>query len=523
MSLAAPRPVRDEVATRIRWREWIVFAIVAHCVYAPSGVAQQTTKGEATPGARSSQARARLHSLAADINSIIGDYAFVDASWGVSVVSCQSGEILYEHDANRNRQYASNIKLVTTSAALALLGSDYRFSTEIYIAGLIADGTTENDLVIRPMGDPTISPSFGVDPRGVLGEWGGVLDSLGVRKVRNVVVDASWYEDTPYGPGWAWDDEAYGFNARVSAAAIYDNSVEVRIEPGEVAGAPVRIHLVPPTAYVSLQVTAVTGTTIGMGTIDVRRERGSDIITVSGSIALGAEPYVENISVDDPPIYLGTLVSEELARRNIAVKGGVVDAADLRRPLPYSSMRRIHVHRSQPLRRIVTAINKQSLNLAAELLVREIGQRECGAGETAAGIDAVRRWHGTTGVDPERIRIVDGSGLSRLNMLAPSDVTRILRASWMAPWWADFRASLSVAGVDGTLANRMTGSLAAGNAIGKTGFLNGIRALSGYVRTRDGEWLAFSIVANNYSVPTGVVNTAQDMIVMRLASFARKA
>lgn len=495
----------------------IAFVLCATAVAAQSG-----SRVPASPGGAGAPRRAPLAVLASDLQQIISDRSFAEASWGASVVSCDNGEVLYDFEAGKNRQFASNLKLLSTATALAALGADRRFATEVYLGNVLDAGDDSEDLVIRALGDPSISPSFGIDPREVLHEWVSTIDSLGVRRIRNIIVDASRYEATPFGPGWGWDDEAYGFNAHISAAAIYDNSVEVRVTPGPRPGSPARIDLLPATAYVTLQVTAQTATRDAVGTIEVKRDRGSDIVTVSGSIAVGAEPYIEHIAVDDPNVFFGTLIEEELERSGIPVRGAVLDAEDIRRPVPYATLRRISVRRSRPLGELLPAINKQSLNLATEMLVREMGFDDCGIGSTSAGLEVVRRFMRDAGIDPEKTRIVDGSGLSRLNMLSAADMTRLLRVAWRARWGADFRASLAIAGRDGTLATRMRGSLAEGNAIGKTGYLNGIRALSGYVRSRDGEWLAFSIVVNNYSVPTSVVNTAQDLFVMRLASFSRK-
>ncbi len=515
-------PYPNRPTTLVRTSDIPLLALIL-LFWVSVAAAQSGPRVPGTPGGATTPRRAPLSVLASDIQQIITDRAFADASWGVSVVSCDNGEVLFDFDAGKNRQFASNLKLLSTSTALSALGADRRFTTEIYIGNVVDAGDGIDDLVIRALGDPSMSPSFGVDPREILGSWAGTLDSLGVHRIRNIIVDASRYESTPFGPGWSWDDEAYGFNARVSAAAMYDNSVEVRVTPGTEPGSPARIDLIPATAYVTLQVTAQTASRDAVGTIEVKRERGSDIVTVSGSIAVGAEPYVEHIAVEDPNVFMGTLMEEELERRGIPVRGAILDAEDVRRPIPYSIMRRVSVRRSSPLRELLPAINKQSLNLATEMLVREMGFDDCGVGTTMAGLEVVRRFMRDAGIDPEKTRIVDGSGLSRLNMLSAADMTRLLRTAWRARWGADFRASLAVAGRDGTLTNRMKGTLAEGNALGKTGFLNGIRALSGYVRSRDGEWMAFSIVVNNYSVPTSVVNTAQDLVVMRLASFSRKS
>lgn len=488
-----------------------------------SATAQPVIRRDPLPGINRG-GKGRVSSLADDINAIISDRSFADASWGISVVSCDKQETLYGHNDLRNRQVASNIKLLTTGAAIWRLGSDYTHMTEVYISGEAGNNAgIYGDLVIRTMGDPTLSPSFGMNPRQVFRSWAATLDSLGIHSLRNVVVDASYFDELPYAPGWAWDDEPFGYNAQISAASVYDNSIEVRVTPGKMPGDPVSIDISPSTAYVTLRVTAGTSRVDSTSTLDIRRERGSDIIVISGNIATGSETYVEHISIEQPPLFYATIVSEELARAGIEIRGSAYDAADFPQPLLYQSLRKVVERRSPPLREIVAAINKQSLNLAAEMTLKSLGREFGGGGTTVAGIEVVKRFLADVGIDIEHLRLYDGSGLSRQNMLSPADMTKLLQWLHRSSISADFLASLSIAGVDGTLASRLVGTRAEKNMVGKTGYLSGIRALSGYVRTRDGELLAFSIVSNNYSVPTGVVNTAQDLIIMRLASFSRRS
>ncbi|HVZ41528.1 MAG TPA: D-alanyl-D-alanine carboxypeptidase/D-alanyl-D-alanine-endopeptidase [Candidatus Kapabacteria bacterium] len=479
---------------------------------------------ESMPGYPASQrSRQAAGVLARDITSILADRNFIDASWGISVVSCDNGELLYHFQDARNRQVASNIKLLTTAAALHRLGGDYRYATDLFIGGTIgADGQLSGNLVIRTSGDPSISPSFGVDPRSMIRGWARSLDSLGIHSLQNVLVDAGCFDSVPYAPGWAWDDEPFGFNAQISGAAIYDNGIEVTVKPGREPGAPVSIDISPSTAYVSIKVTATTSRGDSASTLDIRRERGGSVITVSGNIAATAEPYVEHVSVDHPPLFFATLVKEELERNGIVVHGMAYNAADYPERFSYGSLRGIATWLSPQLRAIVAATNKQSLNLSAEMILKKLGREFMSNGSTAAGVEVVKRMLTEIGVDVEHIRLYDGSGLSRQDMIAPADITTLLRWAHRSPIASDFMESLAIAGRDGTLANRMRSSLAENNVVGKTGYLGGIRALSGYVRTRDGELLAYSIVANNYSVPTSVVNTAQDLIAMRLASFSRK-
>jgi D-alanyl-D-alanine carboxypeptidase/D-alanyl-D-alanine-endopeptidase (penicillin-binding protein 4) len=513
---------RDGARSPLRLRRTMMTPLLCLLLLGTATFAQ-TVKQDVLPGPQRSSARGALIGLGRDIDAIIADKAFNDASWGVSIVSCDNGESLYRHDEEKNRQFASNVKLLTTATALKTLGGDYRFSTDLYINGDVqSNGELNGSLVIHTAGDPSISPSFGVNPQEIIQGWARTLDSLGIKSVHNVVVDASYFDATPYAPGWAWDDETFGFNAPISSAAIFENSITVTVTPARTPGRSVQIDIFPPTAYVTLRVTAVTTRPDSVSTIDVRRERGSRTIVVSGNIATDAEPYVEHVSVERPPLFFATLVHEELKRFGITVRGSLFDAADYPEMINYQTLRKVAEYTSPPLRDIVAATNKQSLNLAAEMLLKKLGREYVGTGSTAAGLDVVKKVLGEIGIDTEHLRLYDGSGLSRQDMIAPADIATLLRWARRASMSGDFLASLAIAGKDGTLAERLKGTLAEGNVIGKTGYLNGIRAVSGYARTRDGEWLAYSIVVNNYSVPTSVVNTAQDLILMRLASFTRR-
>lgn len=470
-----------------------------------------------------SESRVAVARLARDIDEILSDRNFSDATWGVSVVSCQHGDHLYRYQDRRNRQMASNIKLLTTITALNKLGSDFRFATEVIATGEVANGQLQGDLVIRCSGDPSLSPSFGINPQEVLQSWARALDSLGIRSVRHVLVDASLFDTIPYAPGWAWDDETFGFNAPISGAAIYDNSIAVTITPGKTAGKPVQIDLSPSTAYVTLRVTAQTTRSDSVATLDIHRDRGSGVIVVAGNIAAGAEPYTEHISIEQPPLFFATLLREELERSGIEVRGGAFDSDNAPIHDPQRTERRVALYLSPELRQIAAATNKQSLNLSAEMILKTLGRQTAGVGTTSAGVESVKRQLSKAGIDVERLRMADGSGLSRQTSISTADMTTLLRWAYAKPTlFRDVLSTLSVAGHDGTLAARMVGTAAEGNVFGKTGYMGGVRAISGYVRTRDGEWLAFSIAVNNYTVPTAVVNKAHDQILTRLANFSRK-
>jgi len=500
-----------------------LFALLpaALLVAAAWATAQPTRQHDTIPGPGGG--RARISALGRDLDAIIADRNFHDATWGVSVISCESGEVLYRHEAERNRQVASNIKLLTTAVAIERLGPDYRFTTSLLIDGLVDSvGHLNGNLIVRTSGDPSLAPGYGVDPRLVVAGWARSLDSLGIHTVENVIVDASALDATPFAPGWAWDDEPFGFSAPISAASIWENSIEVHVIPGMRPGDPVAVELHPTTGYVRLQTTAITTRSDSASTLDIRRLPGSATISVAGNIAVGSEPYVEAVSIDRPALFMATVIAEELERNEIEVRGRAVDLSDFPTPLDLSRLQVAAVYRSPRLAAMIGAINKQSLNLGAEMLLRALDRAAGGVGSTAGGVEQVRHALQRYGIDPEHLKIVDGSGLSRVDMISPADITALLRGMARSRNAEAYMRSLSIAGVDGTLSARLRGTLAEGNVYGKTGYLGGVRAISGYARTRDGELLAFSIATNNYSVPTVVVNTAHDLMIMRLASFTRK-
>ena len=509
---------RRTTATAYRFAA-LLLAIIPYTLSPILLLAQQDTY---PPGKLPQRRTAALSELANDISTIISDRNFREASWGISVVSCDDPAPLFQFESHKNRLVASNIKLLTTATSLMRLGSSYQFSTDVYVTGaLLPNGELTGNLVVRASGDPSFSRTFGIEPIEVFANWARILDSLGITSLRNIVVDASVFDVIPYAPGWSWDDEPYGFNAPISGVAICDNSVEIRVTPGNAPGQPVGIDVYPATSYVSIQVNAVTSPADSVSTLEVSRERGSSIITVSGNIAAGSEPYSEQISIESPPLFYATLLKEALIRQGLTIHGSPLDAKSYNEPQEYGSMRHIIHYRSPELGDIAAVINKHSMNLAAEMLVKKLGRTFTGTGSTSAGVEVIKDFLAENDVDTEHLHLVDGSGLSRQNLIAPDDITTFLRKVERTVIGRDFIASLSVAGKDGTLGNRLAGTQGEGNVFGKTGYLNGIRAVSGYVRTPEQEWIAFSIVTNNYTIPTSVVNTAQDLILMRLASFAR--
>ncbi len=458
-----------------------------------------------------------------DLDYIFSDPSFSAAHWGVAIQSAQTGEYFYLRNENKAFMPASNMKLFTTAAALLGLGSEYRFVTRLVAHGLITtDGVLEGDLIIRGCGDPSISGRWENDKiTAVFERW---ADSLRVRKITTiagkVIGDGRYFTDSRIGSGWAWDDLTDYYSAQISALTFNDNCVDIVFNPGDSLGALARYALYPNTAYVQI-VSRVR--TDQRTRLSFWRDPGSNKIFCDGTIGLKTKDRRDWITVENPAKYAATVLREILLSRGIRVLEEAFEIEELPGYLPieYKTVQ-LASHTSPPLSEIVREVNKNSNNLFAELLLRTVGRELMQDGSAAGGEKAAKQLFEAAGITPDMFYAADGSGLSRQDLVSPMSVIRLLRYMHEQTAGQSFFDSLPVAGVDGTLKGRMRGTAAKGTVHAKTGFIGRVRALSGYVTTKDNELLVFSMIVNNYSVPTGTANHLQDLVCERLANFTRK-
>jgi PBP4 family serine-type D-alanyl-D-alanine carboxypeptidase len=439
--------------------------------------------------------------------------ALLDVEWlrysycGVVVRDLQSGETLYKRDAERMLIPASNMKLIISAAALHLLGEDYRFRTRVWARGTLSpDGTLQGDLILQGMGDATLELRD-------LQSLAQRVREAGVRRVAGYLLyDDSWLDADRYGFGWNSDDEPFGYQAQMSALCAERNAVRLFAKPAAQVGEPAVIRIEPETDYVEI----VNRThTVAQGTrdasIDATRTRARNQIIVYGTIALGAaEVALGRYAVENPSHYAAHLFRQALQAAGVSVERGV---APNMTPLEPASLNFLAEHRSPPMREVVALINKPSDNLLTEITLKVIGKEKRGVGTTPAGIQAVREFLQQAGLEMGAVHIVDGSGLSRINGVSPENFTRLLEFMRRSPHADAFRASLPVYGVDGTLRNRLRDTPVQGNGYAKTGSLNRVSSVSGYLRTKSGRWLAFSIVMNAYNAPASDARALQDKLI----------
>lgn len=464
------------------------------------------------PSPGDADARARI---GAALDSVFDDPAFASAFWGVLVRSTWTGETLYARNEGRMFVPASNVKLVTGAAALQGLGAEYRYRTPVVAAGPVRGGVLRGDLVVVGSGDPTISARVHDDPRAVFAAWADSLRARGITRIEGRVLgDDDVFDELPLGTGWAWDDVPHAYSAEISGLPMDEGAVQVRVGPGAAPGEPVRVGLLPATAYVTVHSEAATGAAGSARTLRLTRSDDGRTIHVAGTLAADAEAYTERFAVPDNTLYFATVLRETLVERGIAVVGGAAEA-----PSGWDTaggVDTLFVHRSPPLPEVLAAMMKPSQNQVAEILLKTLGAELRGMGTAGAGIQVVDSLFRADRLPHALLSQADGSGMSRYNLMAPALFVALLERERRRPDFPVFVASLPVAGVDGTLAGRMRGTPLEGRVRAKTGTLNGVRSLSGYLETAAGEMLVFSMLVNHHTLSARDADRVAEAALLRL-------
>ena len=459
-----------------------------------------------------------VRTLGADLDRIFTARLTDNAVWGVQIKSLDSGRLLYSRNASTLMMPASNMKIVTLAAAAETLGWDYRFKTTLETTAPIEGGVLKGDLIVRGSGDPTIN-TRNARAAAVFDEWAAALRAAGITRIDGAIAgDASAFDSRGLGQGWAWDYLEAGYAAPVGALEYNENIATVSIRPGAKPGAAAELQLVPGTGL-GLLYHVVTGEPGSRTAISLERRTSDNYLDVSGSIAADATAVTREVAVVSPTKYFAQACLLALTERGIPVVRPAIDLAE-RPPDAIDQPRRVlHETLSPPLRDIATTMMKASQNLYAETLLKAIGAAKAQRGTSAAGRTAASEVFTAWGIPENAYVQADGSGLSRYGYVTPAMVVTLLERLHRDPRHRDaFVATLPIAGKDGTISTRMRATRAEGNAVAKTGSISNARALSGYVRTRDGELLAFSILANNFTAPAATINWMTDLAVETLAN-----
>jgi D-alanyl-D-alanine carboxypeptidase/D-alanyl-D-alanine-endopeptidase (penicillin-binding protein 4) len=459
---------------------------------------------------------ARRAWLKARLDEILDARALGHAKLSVAVMDPESGKLLYARNEKIGLNAASNVKIVTEAAALALLGPEFRWKTTVLGAPPAEGGKAVNagelrgDLYVKTSGDPTLSTPD-------LNALAASLSAIGLRRVRGgLVIDATAFDNATTPPLFDQKSDSAAFRAPSSSASLNGNVVTVTISPGASPGASARVVLEPASPAVLLA-GSVTTAAKGPATPEVETSdagNGKTKVTVGGRILLGSEPRTIQRRIVTPETYFGQTFKQILGKRGITVEGAVrVDAA------PKDGLRVLATRESPTLAVVVHDLGKRSSNFAAEQTLRTLGGETQGRpGTFGKGLEAVARFLDGAGVPRGTYVMKNGSGLYDSNRFSAEQIAFVIRAGLRDFRIAsEFLASLAVGGADGTLAHRMAGSAAERFVRAKTGTLANVSCLSGIVGAPGSRPLIFSILMND--TPSGAARAAQDRITATLVGY----
>ena len=504
--------------------------------------------------------------LSRQISTLLADPAVSRAHWGIKVTA-MDGSPIYSMNEGQLFQPASNAKLFTTAAAMALLGAGTTFETKAVARGSF-DGAEKltGDLVLIGGGDanlsgreiPYVAPALRPKPSPpappalrYLDEMAEQIAKTGLKVVNgDVVGDDTLFPWEPYAEDWAIDDAVWGYGAPVSALSINDNQLKVRVVPGLTTSESATVTVDPAMPYYTVDTTGLTTGAAKSGShVQIERAMGSKVLRVYGSIALDAQPDEEEVAIHDPAEYAAVTLKGMLEARGIVVMGkaraehristdakgfqermkepgrekavlsGGLQEGSCPSGVSIASQKTLASHTSPPLVEDVTVTNKVSQNLHAELLLHHLGTRIfCGDGSIVSGARLVRAFLEHIGIDKDDFVFFDGSGLSGHDLVTPRATVRLLQYASTQPWFADWKRSLPVGGEDGSLVDRFGKAPLKDHVFAKTGTLGEARALSGYLDTAGGRTVIFSIMVGNHMPHSNADREVMDKIVAAIAA-----
>jgi D-alanyl-D-alanine carboxypeptidase/D-alanyl-D-alanine-endopeptidase (penicillin-binding protein 4) len=421
------------------------------------------------------------------------------AQWGVAVWDLGAERWVARHQADRYFVPASNLKLVVSATALERLGADYAWRTSVYATDPIGPGgILDGDLVLYGRGDPNLSGRFAPSITAIFDTLADSLVALGLDRVRGSLLADESHWDADYVRGdWAGYDLLWWYAAPVGALGFNDNAIDFHIRPGPAPGAPPVVEGEPASAFYTLENRAVTGPPGAESTFDLTREPGTNHVVAYGTLPIDAEPNVEYFAVVDPAGWAATAFREALSRRGIAVEGTVrTISRSIDSPVAAGDTIALAAHVGEPLGSVVESVLGRSQNWHAEQLLKTIGKEVEGEGSWSAGLAVERRTLAGLGVDTTAFLLKDASGLSSANLVTPEAVVELLAAMRARPSGDAFVAALPVASESGSLRRRFGGTPAAGRVRAKTGYIENVYSLSGYLTTLEGAEYAFSVIVN---------------------------
>lgn len=459
----------------------------------------------------------QAQSVSPEVKQLIKNSSADNAYWSLTVRD-STGTVLEAYNAEKLIRPASNLKLLTSATVLDELGPGYTYKTRMYGMGKQVGDTWQGSIIFRGMGDPSISGTFYNEDRlYVLDEFYQALKEQGISKIEgNLIGNDAYFDSKPYPDGWSWDDLSFYYAVPINALSFNNNTVDLTVYAnGDVGDTPAIEWFPFDTDYVEF----VNNQTItpAKATYDEYYQRllGTNTIILGSTLPQG---YVEKeeLSISNPPLYFLDTIKKYFEDGGIEVKGHLIVESNVH-DWDAASHKQLGVHESHPLSDLLEQLNKESSNFYAEMLLKTAAAEHFNTqGSTELGISLMESFAATVGINTSDLSISDGSGMSATNLISTCDLSRLLVAMSEHQYFDAFRNSLPIAGRDGSLEHRFNNTALEGRLRAKTGYVSGVRALSGYLKTKSNKTLIFSIATNHYTVDTSYIDSIQEAILAKL-------
>ena len=443
------------------------------------------------------------------IDNIISSYDSFEYDYGLRIISLEVPQVFYEYQIDKPFMPASNMKIITTAAAFDLLGRDFAWVTEFY-------RDEQDNIYLKASGDPTINRHSDINHF-----FKSITDSLKIRGIRviqgDLIIEPSGFNDSGIGYGWKEENSHFTYSAKPSALPFFENTIQIKISPSNIERRPY-ISLYP--AHVGFEIVNDM-TTVGnnRGGLWFEMDPYSNRITFHGSIWLRSKPQYRTLAVQKPELYALEVIREKFRENQITIEGNIYYNTLPEQENNIETLEKLFQIETPKFIEVVNEINKRSNNFMANQLFMTIGERFESSNQAE---DVIKNWLRANNISPDSLKMYDGSGLSIYNQSTANILSSTLRFMYNSDWSEDFMNSMAVSGRDGTLRNSFQNDKLRHKVFGKTGFIIGARALSGFIRTQDDEMLAFSIIINKEGSRIRNFNQIIERVLIELATFERE-
>ena len=451
---------------------------------------------------------------------LLGDSSMTQAAISMCIINAETGSTVFEFGQDKCLTPASVMKLITSAAALEILGPEYTFTTEVKYSGPInkSKGILKGNLIIEGGGDPALgSPYFDDHYGDFLKEWINDIRSLGIRRIEGKIIsDDSYYDYLPIPSKWLWEDTGNYYGAGVYGLSVLDNTYEIHFTTSGEGSYPVITKITPDACrYDLINYLTASGTT-DKGYIFSAPYSASGWI--AGTIPVNNPDFILKASIPDPPLVLAEMLDSRLESEGINISGNP-STLRLEKSEPDKGSVTISLTDSPPLKRIIEVLNHESINLYAETLLKELDKKSGGKGSTAGGLEVILEYLDTTGISKSNLFLTDGSGLSPVNAVSSRGIVNLLYFMRnRGRYFEDYISSLPVGGKEGTLSSYFLDPAFDNRIRAKSGSMTRVRSYAGFIKTKSDRELIFSIIINDFSgssarIIAGIESILKDTIL----------